>query len=593
MAGEQGRLGKKTGHEKPSQLQWKTSTLLTEIIRWTAISLMIQVCFTIGLWLPKNRFGRKLPNISIMRLFDLDTAVDVSAFEGSLFFLPQELRGELGLTEVLFTTGVVMLLKTIIKPDRLGSFLCFVCFFGLILLDYLRMQTWLYIYLHMFLVHALYFEQEKDGAHEKGGSQSNKFALLLCQMITGGVWMWSGLLKFNPDYPYGDFNFMMFRLPALYLPRGWVFFTAYVSAFFEFIVGFLALVLAFNLHFGVLEESLSNEVTIDFLSGSFPARIAGQILVELDSALQFRQLNASQQRTALKLTHKDILWVIVPTLAVAMHLLIIFRLSQSGYEPSVVPWNFAFSAYAQLALFRARPEAGESQEKQEEGAKSVKGKGARATKMSTAFKKVHFLIVLLLFTILPGCCYFNLVDSYYSFSMYTTNDPAFVMSIPAELNDPALVSDPSFTFPSLDRNGLAAWKQNVSAPVFVFSCKVEAPCTDCVTPASSQVYLIQNHNWGFHDTGSSVHPSIRLFEKLSEEVCLHLTAYAPPKGVDRKQLREAVEKVRFYISDKYVVPYSEERETKEYKCDTASTGRKLVMVKEDICLKRKAHTMRH
>eukprot|EP00924_Labyrinthula_sp_SR-Ha-C_P006882 snap_masked-scaffold_8-processed-gene-3.44-mRNA-1 protein AED:1.00 eAED:1.00 QI:0/0/0/0/1/1/2/0/512 len=433
----------------------------------------------------------------------------------------------------LAVVGTLSLITNSLAFNKIFLILQWTSFSALILLDSLRLQAWLYIYLNIFISYIFHFSST---------NKTNLDLLCILRTITGGVWLWSGLLKFNPDYPYGDFDFILLNLPRQYLPKPYLLFFAYLSAFFEFFLGFLALYVMFR--------------EINFTPGP-----ESKNMVILKTFLVFA--------------------------STAMHTLIIVNLLLKPYEYSVVPWNFAFIALGHYCFL---PNEDQHLRLLEYLVQDTVVEKKMARKHHT-FGMVHLGFISVAFVFLPVGCFFNKHDPYLSFSMYTTNDPAFIFLVPKRLFD---LQDESLypVFPKYEtfKKGEESRSISCTRAINIFSCTVKEPCTNCKVCAkdpNEQMLIFKNHNWGFLETGSSVYPAVDVFEGIAEKICLSLKGKLQGEESELSKEKGLVEEIRFYISDKYSIPYDKERETIEYGCDFVRGG--LKVYREKICSTHELH----
>lgn len=269
----------KTLQNDPSLIRLVRAMLIEKCVRWAlatgGILTSLSCLMTFGLWVPTGTFQRTLPNIPISPFIVLPSSIHMVLAVTTLLLLPM--------------TITIACLKSKSHVSNL-VWIQLILFVLIVAIDVTRLQTWLYIYLMLLFVTnscspSIFQTELRTKEHEV-------FATLTgCRIIVASVWLYSGLLKFNPNYPKGDFSFIM---PwTEYVPEQFLSLLAYASATGECALGLSLIVLI---------------------------------------GLENNQLG--------------MLMVVVGLSAIGMHVFISIRLLMLSYEIAVIPWNLCFISYS-------------------------------------------------------------------------------------------------------------------------------------------------------------------------------------------------------------------------------------------------------
>jgi len=362
-----------------------------------------------------------------------------------------------------------------------------------------------------------------------------------------------------------DFSFMMYDICWKHLPRIPCNVLAYTSGLIEAAIGFFLAWLNFKQFYRFKTQPNESKI-MNVADQSLDKKVANPLVASRASSMKLRSrkkepVEETQNEYANKRWEKKKMlgekenkttvttsftkgvvtiaetgiWWLMPRAAIVMHVMIISRLFEAGYEYSVIPWNFAFISYAYygFAVF-SRPDYG-----------SDHGFVPNRTDVFVyPLSKViaAVFVFVLMYFILPPFCFFNYNDSYLSFSMYTSNDPVWLISVPRKLQ---------MESPHFPNNSQYFGYNNVPRKLKYYSCEVDI-CLNCDEETHA---TFSNHDWGFHDTGSSIYPAVHVYVDLSNRIC--------------KSIGDAPN-VRFYVMDKFVVPYSDTRKITEFNCKNGS-----------------------
>jgi len=97
---------------------------------------------------------------------------------------------------------IISLILIIIKPIKKFILIFLITAILLALFDLNRWQPWYYQYIMMFFVLSFYSENKSNEKHQK--------AILLCfKIMMAGIYFWSGLQKFNPNFVSDTYLWLM------------------------------------------------------------------------------------------------------------------------------------------------------------------------------------------------------------------------------------------------------------------------------------------------------------------------------------------------------------------------------------------------
>ena len=182
--------------------QLRIHKLLDWITRAICLCLFLQILISQSLWLSSDRSFPMLPAFENLP-FDYDPSFNLIMF-------------------VLLMLGIVLVFVYPQKRFLMMAFFIVIIFF--LLQDINRLQVW--VYLQCLLLFILFFRKE--------GRES--YVIKTLQLVIIGVYLWSGLNKFNAYFVEEIFPWFL-EQPEFFAPLGEIKYLAYFIAAFELMFG--------------------------------------------------------------------------------------------------------------------------------------------------------------------------------------------------------------------------------------------------------------------------------------------------------------------------------------------------------------------